>query len=162
MRKGIISIFSLMTGALVGSVVGAVVVFRKEQKEKAQWREMANKHLTLMLLFNQWLIVKQERKSIIDYFNKKDITCIAIYGMSYVGERLLKELKDSDIEVKYAIDVNANSIYTDIDVFLPNQYLPKVDAVVVTAVSSFYDIREMLLKKVNCEIISFEDILDEL
>ena len=36
---------------------------------------------------------------------------IAIYGMSYLGERLADELAGSDITVKYAIDRNADNIY---------------------------------------------------
>ena len=111
---------------------------------------------------DQWLIKKQEGKSIIEYFQKKGITNIAIYGMSYLGERLLDELRESEIKVKYAIDMNANNIYTDVDVFLPSQELPRVDAVVVTAVFFFYDIQEMLSKKVDYEIISLEDLLNEI
>ena len=159
MKKGIGAVLSLTTGVLIGGTASAAAVFKKKQIEKEEWKNMSNKHLTLMLLLNQWLIKKQEGKSIIEYFQKKGITNIAIYGMSYLGERLLDELRESEIKVKYAIDMNANNIYTDVDVFLPSQELPRVDAVVVTAVSFFYDIQEMLSKKVDYEIISLVDLI---
>lgn len=162
MKKVVGTVLSLTSGVLIGSAAGAAAIFKKKQKEKEEWKNMSNKHLTLMLLLNRWLVTKQEGKSIVNYFHEKGITSIAIYGMSYLGERLLDELKNSDIEVKYAIDLNANNICTDVDVLLPSQELPRVDAIVVTAVSFFYDIQEMLSKKVDYEMISLEDILNEI
>lgn len=105
---------------------------------------------------------KAGEKSIDAYFHKNKIENIAIYGMSYVGERLLDELRDSDITVKYAVDQNADNIYADIDVILPGENMPEVDAIVVTPIYYYYEIQEMLSSKVDCKIISLEDILNEI
>lgn len=141
--------------------VEVTAILKTKQKEKEQWKDMSNKHLKLMLLLNQWLIIKQEGKSIVEYFNKNKIESIAIYGMSYIGERLLDELKSSDINVKYAIDQNANNIYTELDVLSPDAELPEVDAIIVTPIYYFYKIQKMLLSKVDYKIISLEDLLSE-
>ena len=109
MKKGMISVLSAIAGA--GSVAVGVSMYEKHKLEEGEkWKQLADKHLALMQLFNQWMVTKQEGKSIVDYFHKESIKSIAIYGMSYVGERLYDELKDSDIEVKYAIDKNADGI----------------------------------------------------
>ena len=82
--------------------------------------------------------------------------------MSYVGERLYDELKDSDIEVKYAIDKNADGIYSDVEIVTPQEELKEVDAIVVTPVFYFDEIVEALEKKTESEVLSLEDILYEL
>lgn len=162
MKKKIMSLLSVLIGALVGGIVGGTAIFRVKQKQKEQWKNMSNKHLALMLLFNQWLLKKQEGKSIVEYFHKNEIKNIAIYGMSYVGERLYDELKNTDIEVKYAIDKNADNLYADVNVMLPSEELPEVDAIIVTPISYYYEIKEMLSAKVDYRIISLDDMLCEI
>lgn len=161
MKKGIGTILSTLTGALVGSAVG-VAVYKQQQKESKKWKNMSDKHLALMCLFNQWMITKQEGKSVVDYFHNNGIKSVAIYGMSYLGERLLDELLTSDIEVKYAIDKNSISIYAKVDVISPDENIPMVDAIVVTPVFFYNEIEEMLSAKTECKIISLEDILYEI
>lgn len=82
--------------------------------------------------------------------------------MNYVGETLLSEMAGSKVTVKYGIDKNAERIYQDIDVVLPDDALDDVDAVIVTAVTFFDEIEETLSQKVNCPILSLEDILCEI
>lgn len=158
MRKGIISVLSAATGA----AAGALFVESGKRKSENHWKELADKHLALMLLMNQWLITKQEGKGIIDFFHREEIKSIAIYGMSYVGERLYDELKETDIEVKYAIDKKADGIYTEMDIVTPDDELKKVDAIVVTPVFYYESILEMLEQKTESRILSLEDILYQL
>ena len=84
---------------------------------------------------------------------------IAVYGMSYAGETLLDELSESDIEVAYAIDKNAESIYLDIETVTLDAELQEVDAVVVTAITFYDEIEKKLKEKIKCPIVSLEDIL---
>ena len=74
----------------------------------------------------------------------------------------IEELKDTDIHVAYGIDKGAESIYAEIDIVSPDDNLQEVDVIVVTAITFFEDIEEKLSKKVNCPIVSLEDILYEL
>lgn len=157
MNKGIISVLSALTGAAVGA--GAVAKASGEVTSKAQ--NMSEKHLALFLMMNQWVKVKQEGKNLSEYFEKKGYKKIAIYGMSYAGETLLAELSDSGIEVAYGIDNNANGIYIDLNIVSADDKLDSVDAIVVTAITFFDEIEEKLLSKVDCPIISLEDILYE-
>lgn len=55
--------------------------------------------------------------------------------MSYAGETLVDELKETEVQIAYAIDKNANSIYSDINVITMDDNLEDVDAIVVTAIT---------------------------
>lgn len=81
--------------------------------------------------------------------------------MSYAGETLVDKLKDTGITIAYGIDKNADSIYADVDVVTMDDSLDKVDAVVVTSITFFDEVEEILSRKVDCPILSLEDILYE-
>ena len=157
MKKGTIGILSALAGALVGTIGGSIII--EKGLGKTDYQQLANKHLAIMELYDQWVKTKQEKKSVTDYFHNHNIKSVAIYGMSFVGQRLYEELKDSDIKVSYSIDKNAASIYADIDILDPNDVLPQTDAIVVTAVYFYNEIEEMLSKKTDIPIISLEDIV---
>ena len=64
--------------------------------------------------------------------------------------------------MRYAIDKNADMIYANVDVVTPDDELEPVDVIVVTAIYYFDEIEEDLSEKVDCPIISLEDILYEI
>ena len=158
MKKGIIAILSSLTGGIVGALAATI----KASNKSKMYLGYADKHLALFYMMNNWVRVKQENKSIADYLEKEGFKEIAIYGMSRVGDTLLYELQDTDITVKYGIDKNAGSIYTDINVLTLEDDLEAVDAVIVTAITFFNEINEQLSKKMDCLVLSLENILDEL
>lgn len=158
MKKGVISVLSMLTGVAAGA--GTVGKIERDKLAKAE--KLSGKHLALFLMMNQWVKVKQEGKQLASYFEGNGYYKIAIYGMSYAGETLIDELKGSDITIAYGIDQRADSIYTDIDVIAlddNSEQLEQVDAVVVTAITFFDEIEEKLLERIDCPIISLEDIL---
>ena len=63
------------------------------------------------------------------------------------------------MKVKYGIDKRAENIYADFDIVTPDSQLDKVDAIVVTSITFFDEIEEMLSVKIDCPIISLEDVL---
>ena len=113
-------------------------------------------------MMNQWVKVKQENKSIVKYLEKQGYKEVAIYGMNYVGETLLRELEGSNIKVMYGIDKNAANIRSDIEIKTPDSELPMVDVIIVTAITFFEEIEEALYSKIDCPILSMEDILYEI
>ena len=158
MKKFTTSVISLLVGAGVGDAISQKIS-NKQFNEKS---ELSNKHLSLFLLMNQWVKVKQEGKNIADYLKREGYKNIAIYGMSYVGETLTAELAETDIEIMYGIDRKADEVYAEFDILLPEDVVENVDAVIVTAISYYDEIRELLNKKLNCPILSLEDILYEI
>lgn len=158
MKKGVSGILS----ALGGAVAGSAVVANRLNKQVTGARKMSDKHLALFLMMNQWVKVKQAGKDLAAYLDREGYHNIAIYGMSYAGETLVDELKGSSITVRYGIDRNAEGIYADIDVVSPDKDLDEVEAVIVTSITFFNEIEGLLSKKLDCPIISLEDILYEI
>lgn len=157
MKKSLVGI----TMALAGAGLGAAAVKKTSENKVQKWQQMSDKHLALFLMMNQWVKVKQEGKTLSEYFERNHYKNIAIYGMSFAGETLLDELKGSGICVKYGIDKKAGRISKEIDMVTMEDDLPEVDAVVVTAITFFDDIAEKLGERMNCPILSLEDILYE-
>lgn len=157
MKKSMVGI----TMALAGVGLGAAVVKKTSENKAQKWQQMSDKHLALFLMMNQWVKVRQEGKTLSEYFERNNYKNIAIYGMSYAGETLVDELKDSRICVKYGIDKKASRINKEIDMVTMEDNLQEVDAVVVTAITFFDEIAEKLEERLNCPILSLEDILYE-
>lgn len=157
MNKAILASMALVGGATAGALVTANKmndIICDKQVEKEKFRIMYQ-------LMEKWMRIKMAKKTLIPYFEIYDYKNIAIYGMGDIGKLLLDELDDSTISVKYGIDKNVTDL-GKIQVVNPDDNLEKVDAIVVTAIAYFDEIEKMLSEKVNCPIISLEDIIYEL
>lgn len=115
----------------------------------------------LAQVFYEWIKKKQNGKGLVEYFTKKKINCIAIYGMNYVGETLLDELIGSNIRVKYGIDRNAENIKSKIKVITPNEMNndEEVEAIIVTAITYYKEIYDEYYEKWNIPIISLKEVV---
>ena len=82
--------------------------------------------------------------------------------MGEMGNRLYEDLKNTSVEVKYAIDKNAASSYSELDIKDLEDDFPQVDCIVVSAIFAFDEIKEELEQKVDFTIVSLEDVIYEL
>ena len=146
----------------MGTAVGAGVVTYKKIKRQESDFKVIKKNEAILKMFNQWLILKQEGKTIEKYFAENGFRRIAVYGMSYAGERLIDDLKGTEVEVAYGIDRNADRIFSEVEIVNVEDTLQPVDAVVVTAIYNFDEIEEKLSELMDCPIISLEDIIYEI
>lgn len=154
--------FKTIIGILLGIGIPCFFITKIQQNCVNKWKKDAEKNRALFLLMNQWMYIKQNGKDLESYFKKNNYKRIAIYGMSYVGMRLVNELKHSDIDIVYGIDRNASNICTDIKLITVDDAFEDVDAIVITALSDFDDICDVLLTKINCPFISITDIVNEI
>lgn len=145
--------------AVVSALTAVAITANKMEKKIHEKANMSDKHLELYLLMNEWVHVKQDGKSLIMYFQKRNYKKIAIYGMNFVGETLLRELEGSDIEVVFAVDQNADHIFGSVEVIKPDEPIEAVDAIVITPIYYFETIEKQLMEKVDCPIISIEEIV---
>ncbi len=157
MKKGTLTGLSL----LLGASTGAVAVGMNQKKKNAATDDLLQKMGEFYRLLLKWLEIEQKGRSIRSYFTENGYKTIAIYGMKELGERLLDELKDSEVEVKYIIDKKADMMYADVDIVTPEEPLDEVDAIVVTAIHYMDEIEEMLERKVDYPILSLTEIVDE-
>lgn len=157
MKKGGIAILS----TLIGAAAGAAAVGKVQGKTINQKAEKVDKFKGYYNMLNQWLVLKQEGKSLEKYFTDNGFKTIAIYGMGEMGNRLYDELKGTSVTVKYAVDKNAASTYSELDVIDPDDDYEEVDAIIVSAIFAFDEIEEMLSDKVDFPIVSLEDVVYE-
>jgi glycosyltransferase involved in cell wall biosynthesis len=114
-------------------------------------------------VLTRWLALKQKGMSLSDYFKKMDIKEIAVYGMKELGILLCEELKGSETKVAYVIDKNGTiDTVNGYRLYNPNELLPDVDMIVVTAIYYFEEIKAAISSNVYAKIISLTSIIDEL
>lgn len=110
---------------------------------------------------NRWILLKNEEKNLSEYFEENGYKKIAIYGMGNLGLRLYEELKKTNTKVEYGVDhVHAEKM-DDLNVYCLKQLnsIDDVDAIVVTPVFSFDEIKEDLEKVTDKPIISLNTVV---
>lgn len=143
----------------IGLILGIGLTARLINKAFLNKNREINKLMGIVQLFNVWLKNKQEGGKIEKYFLENQYRTIAIYGMGYVGECLLNEFLDSEVSIQYIIDRQAPAINLGVRAVTPEQVLEPVDAIIVTTIMDFEIVRDLLGKKLDCPIISIEDII---
>lgn len=158
MKKGILSFLSVTVGIVVGGI--GINYLRNKQNQASL--EKINKFKGYYNILNTWMTLKNEGKQVSSYFVENGYKSIAIYGMGEMGNRLYEELKESNIEIKYAVDKTAYFTYPELEIMDVEDELPKVDAIIVTATFAFEVIEDKLKDKVDFPIISLEDVIFQL
>ncbi len=133
----------------------------EQKKETIKWKYLAQKHLFMLQLMDQWMELKQRMYHVDTYLWERNYRHIAIYGMGYIGRRLYNDLTGK-VTINYVIDQNINNKSIDVRVYSPDDKLETVDAVIVTPIMCFDEIRGKLSQKMSCPIIAFEDIIHEM
>lgn len=78
------------------------------------------------------IFIMQNHYEMADYFRKKEIGSVAVYGLGYFGNLLTRELEKSDINIAALIDKNKTNWGTH-EVLKPNERIPQSDVIVITA-----------------------------
>lgn len=148
---------------LTALFLGILQFFRANKLERKldDQKKMSEKNREQYLLYIQWLKLRQSGRSICNYLSEKGYKTVAIYGMGYNGERVLQELKNSEIEVLYGIDKKADSIISEINVLAADANLPETDVIVVSEPFYMEEIIKLLKIKVTCPIVSLEEAIYE-
>lgn len=160
--KTILIISDFLLGFVLGVILLTQTIIKNQKKRISQLDDSCYKFKEFYEVLNQWLRVHQSGKDLSKFLIAHNYRSIAIYGMRELGEALLNELKGSEVEVKYAIDRNAEDIYAEVDIYRPEDELEKVDVVIVTAIHWFDEIEVNMKEKIDCPILSLDDILFEM
>lgn len=148
--------------SLIGVIEGiALYKIIKEAKSRKQNDSIIiKKNIEVIKLLDKMLYRKQRGHTIENYLKEHNLQTVAIYGMSYVGFRLYDELKQAGVVVKYGIDQNAERIrMQEIDILYPDEELPEVDAIIVTATFFYEEIEKKLSRQVSAKVYSLKEIL---
>lgn len=131
---------------------------QKEQESQWNWMRMARTKANYDVL-KQWFLLKKKNKTVLSYFEKNGYARIAVYGLSDLGKYLVEELAESSVKVVYGIDRRAKKMTAEFPIFTIEDMFPEVDVIIVTAVYFFDEIDIQLRNKLNCPIVSLEDVL---
>ena len=109
-----------------------------------------------------WLYTRQDGKSIAQYLLKHGFSSVSIYGYAEIGQLLYRELSDSDVKVIEILDRRSLNVSSEVSVVKPEEGDISIDAVIVTAISSFDEIKNNLLRMKYRNIISLSDIVRDM
>lgn len=123
-----------------------------EQKIRHNKDNVTSKLLRFYNLLLQWTADFIEECSITERLRRDGVKNVAIYGMKELGELTCKMLSKEGLEVKYAIDQRGDNLKANIPIFSMSQIdnnsrIPKVDAIIVTPVTFFEEIKPLLEKR---------------
>lgn len=137
---------------------------KKSKRTQDDKSDNLKKMTEFYVLLVKWLTSKQAGRSIPAYFERNKYHKVAIYGMKELGILLYDELRNSNVQVEYIIDRNADTMNLDISVnmFEPTDELPAADVIVVTAVHFFDDIKASLKDRVRCPVVSLDEVIRKL
>lgn len=157
MKKINIFIISVLSG-IAGIIYGKrskITVLQKAYKA-------CDKYKSYYAMLNQWLVLKHLGKSLTEYFLNENYLRIGIYGMGEMGRRLIDELDFSKVKIEYVIDRSEDMKIEGVN-FVSLEYAEdNIDAIIVTAVFAFDEIKNEISQRLTCPIISLEDIIYEL
>lgn len=158
MKKKVLAVLASAVGGIAGMAATKYLMGKTVERKN----EKIIKFKGYYGLLNQWFALKQEGKTLEQYFVNNSYKTVAIYGMGEMGLRLYEDLKNSgEIEIKYAIDQGV-ALCEEIEVLSMDDPLPDVDVVVVTATFAFEEIAEKLEQRIDCAIVSLEDVIYEI
>jgi hypothetical protein len=110
-------------------------------------------------VLRDWMYKKSLSRDIDRYLIEKGCRRVAIYGMGEIGWLFFWEMQRLGMEVVYAIDENKRRIFSEIPVFLPEDELPEVDAIVVCVPDALDEVVQVL--RSDAQIISVEKLIYE-
>lgn len=162
MKVGIVVLYILSVFfAFVGGIIYSIARQKEIVQIDTQRGDGTNKYISFFDLMDKWMRIKEDNKNLKIFFDENAYERIAIYGLGKIGSHLVTELKKTNINIVYVIDKRADALYiNDIPVKTMNDPLENVDVVVVTAFFEFDSIKKDLKSKLECPVISLEEIID--
>lgn len=118
-----------------------------------------NKFKVMFQYTELWLRIRQQGYSLAEFFSKRDIRRVAIYGMGFLGCDLYDEL-EGHVEIPYVMDQSPGTIDKAVSVKKMNEQLPYVDAIVITTISGEEEIQKALREKCSYTMIKLTEIIE--
>ncbi len=143
-------------GVDIRDEIGWMRKMERQYQDLCRYFDKTNRNYGVL---KEWFLSHIQGKRVSDFFERNHYQKIAVYGMAELGQFLVLELRDSGFDVKYGIDRRAGAIAAGIPVLTLEHELPLVDVVIVTAVYFFNQIADSLTDRLECPVISIEDVL---
>ena len=152
-------VIAIMLGIGLGFFVCYYTVVQTKVKELVDVRNNFFKFEEFYWVLVRWIKGRNKGASVAQLVKKFGEKRVAIYGMKELGALLLEEFTNEGVDVVYAIDNNADNIYLPIDIYKMSEDLPDADIIIVTAIHYFDEIKDSIDRKMNCQVISLNDLV---
>ncbi len=121
------------------------------------------KYIQFYRVMLRWLHAAQENAGIAGYLKAQGIKTVAVYGYADIGKLVCKELLKSDVRVKAVLDKrDVQCLIAGLKVLKPWKGDRNVDAVLVTAVYYYDEIKIELEEMGYKNVLSLQKIVEEL
>lgn len=130
------------------------------QTEESEESKELRKYKNYFKVLERWLTLKEQGKRLASYIEGLGYKKVAIYGWGMLGKHLYEELKDSKIEISYAID-RIGGYASHLKVVTPQDKWDDVDVIIVSATFDYKNIRQLIKTKLKADVISLEEIVME-
>lgn len=121
--------------------------------------ERIEKQNKIIGLYEKWIKSLSMGDEICEFIQKNMFKKVAVYGMGSLGRSLCSELKRQKIDIAYVIDKNVNISCNEFPSYTLQDKLPDVDLIIITPITYYDEIMAELEGKVNCTLLSLEDIV---
>ena len=128
---------------------------------QADYYSRALKFERYFKLMDRWVSTFERKEKIENYFADMQMKTIAIYGDGILGKHLNKCLSNSQVYVSYFIDRNSELFRSEDPKKYLKEHFPEAEAVVVTPIMEYKDIRRNLKQIYEVPIISLEEVIFE-
>lgn len=128
-------------------------------RELDVFRRKAFKYEKYWKVLDAWMKLREQRKNVESYLKEHQIKKIGIYGVGMMGQHLISELSESEVEIVYGIDQKAEFIDASIPVYKPEAPFPLVDAIIITTLFDVEIIKSRIAPKITCRIVLLDEII---
>ena len=107
------------------------------------------KYKNFAVVYSEWLILEATGKGLAQKLHEMNVRKVAIYGYGVLGKSLAQYLKVVGVDVSCVIDKVCQEEILDLGIpwVSPVDDIPEVDAVIVTAIFAFEEIKRMLVSR---------------
>ncbi len=149
---------------LIGVFIGGIGYILKNYIKDISnmYEEEKNRYISYYYIIREWMVNKQNGKTIEKYLEKNNISNIAIYGMGTLGKMLYDDIKNTNIKISYIVDKVSEKNWGEIPMINLKDIknYPIVDAIIITPIYDYvHIIQEMEKYKIDFLKISLEQLI---
>lgn len=140
-------------------IIASLVMRQRMLKGQNHIWKLFMKNDGIIRALDSWMDLRERGLSIESIIKDNGYDSVAIYGFGVLGRRLYKELQGGNIKIDYIVDKKLCGQGDGVTIVSPDNDLPETELLIITAIGDYLAIRKSMKKKLDCPIISFEDVV---